>query len=443
MKHFSGWLFLPICILLAMGAQAQYVYRPLVKEGKVWNMHGSMPLPELQLYGAHPFQYLLQGDTLIDTKTFKKLHLIDNFCFHDDSLRYIGAVIEEGHKVYMVYPDKVKPVQLYDFDLEPGTVHEFDNNFRVQIKHRYCFLINSTVRYAQSAMYTYPPETEAVPCHPWYLEGVGSVRDMDPFRYDGSFTMRNTVISCYEDGVCLYYENEIDQSVMVDPAYHPLLRQGRTWTRSAEAGKTDGNGNVIVRGDTVMDYQPEYGLKKVYQKVFRKSPGLYGDERYHYFGAMREEGKKVWLVQAGKSCEQGQLMFDFGLNVNEETETAEGKARVISVDSVISAGRRYCQLTLRTNDTGRLVHWTEGIGGDAGILRSFLGNGQEESPLYVFDGDECIYIYSDVNPVTDGIQASSLPAHTAGALFGLQGRRLMHRPSRGMYIRDGKKVVVK
>ena len=430
--------------LFTLLASAQWEYHPFVKEGKVWNMWGEMPVKEIDssVRFEHSFQYLMQGDTLIGTKIFKKVHLIDSVVFHNDSLHYIGAVREDGHKVYMQYPDRSNLVLLYDFDMEVGTIHMFDNVDGISIKQTKTVLLNSRLHHAQIAYYYYPPETfDAISRITLCYDGIGSVTDMDPFRYESLFWRGNIVMSCYEDGLCLYLRGE-DYGDPIDAAYHTLLKQGRTWTRTTETEEADGDGNVTIKGDTIIDCQPVNSYKKVYQKVYLKSSKLYGDNQYHYYGAMREENKKVVFIQPGDGYEQVKLLFDFSLNVGEVVETTEGKAKVISIDSVCSAGRRYRQLTVKSNTTGTIAQWTEGIGGDMGILRSFPTEEKEDAPLYVYDGEECIYSYANVTSIADNIHSLSC-SYQPSPIFDLQGRRLSEKPKRGMYIQNGKKYVVK
>jgi hypothetical protein len=88
---------------------------PFVQDGKVWT------------YDATNFiyyweeTYSLEGDTLINSHKCLKLYFTCQF-YHQDHL-YKGAIFEKKNgKVYFIATGSTKPVLLYDFSCEPGTI---------------------------------------------------------------------------------------------------------------------------------------------------------------------------------------------------------------------------------------------------------------------------------------------------------------------------------
>jgi hypothetical protein len=55
-------------------------------------------------------------------------------------------------------------------------------------------------------------------------------------------------------------------------------------------------------------------------------------------------------------------------------------------------------------------------------------------------GDEILYRHEDYVTSVNSVRTSVNPA---SGIFDLQGRRLTQKPTKGMYIQNGKKVVVR
>jgi len=425
-------------LLMASSLYAQYEYQPFVKEGKTWNIWGSYDRNDY----SHDFQYLMQGDTIIGDEVMKKVHLIDEFHFHDNNLHYIGAVKEADKQVYITYDGKDTPMLLYDFNLKPSSFISYGENYTFKIQGVYLYQINSTLRYEQYGQRQYPPEvTEVIPMSFTNYEGIGCVMGLDPFQL--IFWGRNEVISCYEDGVCIFYYRELGSYYHVEPTYVPLLKHRRSWiTHDATSGKDI---MQIVQGDTIFPEERTRYFDYLYRKVYCVDRQKYGDEEPHYYGAMREEGEKVYLIPNGKEKDDRVLLFDFGLMVGEKVVVAGSAVKVTESDSIISEGRKYHRLTLHLmedgKDTGRTCHWTEGIGSESGLLLPLSWDSADNLGLVVNDDNTCIY---DKNGIvtTMGKQAIRRISSTS-QIIDLQGRLMDGQPRKGIYIQDGKKTLVK
>lgn len=439
-----GGLFLPITHVYA-----QYEYQPFVKEGKAWHMYGRS---DKGPSAYNDFKYLMQGDTVVGGEVMKKVYLIDEVRFHDNSLHYIGAVMEAGKRVYITYAGKDTLMLLYDFSHEPSSqdipfiITYEDSKIESQIYRIWLYQLNSTLRHFQRGnryyRYYWGGDIEATPYTVRNIGGIGSTDGMDPFQY--WLWGKGSVQMCYEDGACIYYCGDTDNWYEVGATYRSLLKHRRNW-EYCEANEETAR-KVSVLGDTIFQYPnfQQYGW--LYRKVYCTDRQTYGDTEQHYYGAMREEGTKVYLVPDGKTVYERQLLFDFGLKKGEQTEVAGNTLKVVETGSTISEGRKYPCLILHQmdngKDTGRTIHWIEGIGSDRGLLQPLPEIADYASQLVVNDDKTCIYNHKSARSVSK-ISHNQINGSNTHTLYDLQGRRVTNQPRRGVYIRDGKKVVVK
>ena len=424
-------------LLMAASLYAQYEYQPFVKEGKTWNMWGSLDWNDAN----HNFQYLMQGDTIIGGEVLKKVHLVDEFHFHDNDLHYIGAVKESDKQVYITYDGKDTPILLYDFNLKQSSLISYGENDTFKVDGVYLYQVNSILRYEQYLFKQYPPgPLEVIPISYTNYEGIGCVMNLDPFHL-ASFS-GNEIVSCYEDGTCIYYSRELGSFYHVEPTYAPLLKYRRSWiSQDAASGK-----DIILTavGDTIFAKGQLRYFDYLYRKVYCVDRQKYGDEELHYYGAMREEGKKVYLIPDGKRQEDRVLLFDFGLMTGEQVEIDGCTVKVVETDSVVSEGRKYHRLTLhkivRGKDTGITCHWTEGIGSDSGLLQPLPWGDTNKSGLVVNDDNSRIY---DSNGIATTIGKQTIrKSPSSSQIIDLQGRRIVGQPRKGLYIQNGRKVMV-
>lgn len=416
---------------------AQYEYQPFAKEGKMWNMWGSYDRND----SSHDFQYLMLGDTIIGDEVMKKVHLIDEFHFHDNYLHYIGAVKEEDKQVYITYEGKDTPMLLYDFNLKPSSFISYGEDYTFKIHGVYLYQVNSILRYEQYGQRQYPPETkEIVPKSFTNYEGIGCVMGLDPFQL--IIWGRNEVVSCYEDGTCIFYYGDLGCFYHVESTYASLLKDCRSWScRDATSGK-----GIIqtVQGDTIIYKGPDGYWGQLYRKVYCVDSQKYGDEELHYYGAMREEGEKVYLIPDGKEQKDRVLLFDFGLKTGEQAEIDGCTIKVVETDSVVSEGRRYHRLTLHLledgMDTGRTCHWMEGIGSDCGLLQPLPWDA-DKSDIVVNDDNTRIYDSNGI--VTTMGKRAIRRSPSTSQIIDLQGRHLKALPRKGIYIQGGRKKLAK
>lgn len=443
MKMIHKRVLLLGCFLFSIAClHAQYEYQPFVKEGKIWSVYGCYDNE-----AVHEFQYLMQGDTIIDGEIMKKIHLIDEYHFHDNNLHYIGAVKEADRRVYIIYDGRNSPMLIYDF-MKSSSVINYDDNFAFKIDGRYLYQVNSTLRYEQSGHRHYSSGApEALGQTFINYEGIGCVFGFDPFLYNLNSSYRylgNLVMTCYEDGACIYFNGDLGAFYETDSTYVSLLKHRRSWnSHDAISGK---DVIQIVLGDTIIYNGPNKSNGSLYRKIYCVESQKYGDTDFHYYGAMREEGKKVFLIHDGNGKYDRVLLFDFGLKTGEQVEVAGSTVKVVRTDYIVSEGRKYHRLTLhqieRGKDTGRTCYWTEGIGSDSGLLQSLPWDAVDKLQLVVTDEDNCIYNNSTV-VLEINIPYVETKEMSTNDIYDLQGRRLTQQPHKGVYIQNGRKMVVK
>ena len=96
---------------------------------------------------------------------------------------------------------------------------------------------------------------------------------------------------------------------------------------------------------------------------------------------------------------------------------------------------------VNVNDSRDINYWIEGIGALAGSTTPFyygMTGGEDTSIASCYVGDQCIY-----RRVPNSIQLPATDADKSSALFDLSGRRLEQKPTKGIYIQGGRKVLIK
>ena len=90
-----------------------YNYRPLAKEGKVWNYQRILPNTYPTTY--QNYSYIIKGDTTINDKEYKKLY------YRSSRFEtYAGALRDENGKAYYVQLDSVQEKLYYDMTVQGG-----------------------------------------------------------------------------------------------------------------------------------------------------------------------------------------------------------------------------------------------------------------------------------------------------------------------------------
>lgn len=255
------------------------------------------------------------------------------------------------------------------------------------------------------------------------------------------------------------------QALQVD--YQPFVEEGKVWEKQVNGTKE----NVFlnhIKGDTLINGE---NWKKVYNTA-----GFGYLASTSYYAALREEGKKVYVIAKGSDTPR--LIYDFDLKVGDELKCGvEGNAfgclrdrsekpdtllgfpfrkslKVKSIDTIHVSGpyiregyfRRFHSFLLDAYgvpETKREVIWVEGIGSGAGPFQPWEPIPENDIMLLSCRvGQESIFaLISDFETTT---VSSHQYQHTESCeIYDLQGNRISGLPQKGFYIQNGKKKLMK
>lgn len=422
-----------IVFLMTFQMGSAQSYHPMLKDGKRWQCYYSNGLYELN------FNYYLDGDTVIDGEKGLRLfadriNQVTGKVFTPYGL--MGAMIEKDRRVYMIVQDKKE--LLFDFNLKVGDTAYGDAQWKVvDVRNIY---VMGTIR--KCLMLKYAGQDVR-----YWVEGVGCSHGLEPRPF-------LPLVSCYEDDRCIFtgknFEGMPEAAVDVDE-HRPLLDEGKEWWyKDSWALLYDRREDfrMFVKGDTIIGGKT---WKKIYNDNTIGSLPVYEK-------AMREEDGKIYELRQG---EEESLLFDFSLNISDRyiPRGSDGRyMEVIAIDTVMSADIAHRRLILMQHLYGvdtDLTCWVEGIGGDCGIdIPAFWSDmdpkvinarGGTDYYQYLFTGclkQDGTCLYGEIPSVRTAVTPIRKPT-TISPYYDLQGRQLTQQPRKGVYIRDGRKVVVK
>ena len=427
---------LSLLVTLGMSAQSKASYHSLLEEGKSWvydyhhfEEHENEPTTEK----VYPVRYTLLGDTLIGDKSYYKMYQEQ-----DNQTAYYGAYREEGLKVFARFPLIDKDIIVADFEYkglyDPDGYNE--NDSYSTIKEYIDYIEVDGIKYRRHTYYESEKEDRLV----IGVEGIGYTKY--GLKYPSIYGPEPDCLCDYEvfascelNGKCIFtnedfYKEAVAQELVIDCIF-------------TMSGDTEING-------------------KTYKKVYCQFKEYYGDEEQHYYCAVREEGYRVYIVE--EEATEEQLIYDFshwGENVTLTYNDLKygrdgGKRRERFLPGQVEF--TVCKYIGEDLDLsyGAGV-WVVGVG--AAIENPFAF----ESLYILYDEPRfgkhisvytCMkdgkYVYIDDwrashgSPITAiedriNIDNSSKSSH----LYDLQGRRLSTQPTKGVYIQNGKKVVIK
>lgn len=186
-----------------------------------------------------------------------------------------------------------------------------------------------------------------------------------------------------------------------------------------------------------------------YKKVWLVDEQQYGDTERHFFGAVRQEGDYVYLLE--KDATREYMLYDFGMR--------QGGIIAYPLEEDVFYLRFHSSGEEEVNGITRHVTHFNPYFDSWDDMRVFQvetlmeGIGYEKDPFCIVSGfaqgthqlvsciDDGVCIYGDNTPA--GI--SDIPVKTKGHkqcfVYDLQGRQLPSIPTNGLYIKDGKVVI--
>lgn len=233
-----------------------------------------------------------------------------------------------------------------------------------------------------------------------------------------------------------------------------FVKEGKVWNCHEP---TLGYYSYIIEGDTV-----RYG--EGYKKVWVVDEHRFGDTERHYFGAVRQEGDYVYLIE--KDAKSEYLLYDFGIRKggilafpfenavlpDEEKEDVFYLRYAATGEQVINGITRanigfFAYMKSMNGAWRDEFSWFsvfEGIGiGDPFCMTR--NNPYKQGNYHLvscYEGDTCIYTWDwYLNGIGEAKADTQGEEKDKDGIYDLQGRRLPSIPTKGIYIKDGKAVV--
>jgi hypothetical protein len=217
--------------------------------------------------------------------------------------------------------------------------------------------------------------------------------------------------------------------------YSPLLKDGKKWSYDLWRGLESFSFHLFLDGDTTIADKRCLKLYKQYEKH---------ESVASYLGALYEEGRQVYFCETGRS--EFWLHYDFGINKGDTFYL--GEMAVLKNSMMDFCGKERHVIYMKSNDNSYAAVWIEGIGCIAGLHTPVIIMGNEaelksciEDGMEIFKSEDYTKV---MNFVKSGISNINVDDGRLSSIsFDLYGRRITARPQRGLYIRDGRKYVVK
>ena len=197
----------------------------------------------------------------------------------------------------------------------------------------------------------------------------------------------------------------------------------------------------MLEGDTIMG-------NVVYKKLFLDNTFISG---------LREENGRIYECYWNGVPEC--MIFDIHLQTGDlfkDTTDELNQMKVKNTDEIIIGGkkRRYLEMWIYSEGQeiidGLVDYWIEGIGCMNGPHSPFWWTAVSNQVLLLScnDGDDCVFTaeeFLDVSTLIRNPTIESRPCSISydNLYYDLQGRCLTGKPTKGLYIQNGKKVIVK
>ena len=252
--------------------------------------------------------------------------------------------------------------------------------------------------------------------------------------------------------------------------FRPFAQEGKIW--KMQIGEImENHYDYCITGDTLINGE---SWKNVYCVSGMLKPV------YFYYAAIRDVGKKVYAIAKGSN--RPRLLYDFGLkkgdlvkcgvesnafgcilDKGEQPDTLLGFPYVgylslETIDTINARGLQHRRFTFtlldaykepyRNEEEGIIgnVVWIEGVGSVSWPFSPWLPFPPMWSLILSCWADgNCIFASPDLyeDDETDAVSSTLFKFDLPIGSFNLQGHRLMEQSRKGVYIREGRKIVVK
>ncbi len=411
---------------------------------------------------SYDYRYFLYGDTVIFGLTYRKLYRENG---NNDGTTAFAAALFEAGKVVFYYDDLLKQdLALYDFSRRQHTWTNLSSMELLQFATHDPVTVNGITR----DLIGFRANATAGTVDGYWAEGIGSCVD---FLTPKAFSPRSHVLlkECRRDGQTLFEladfpltpHTPLPQQPRLH--YHAMLKEGKKWQYQyhhfEEWGDIEHPENgfgydetvsdlvYVLRGDTVVN-----GVAAHKMYVDKE------DGSSSYYGAWAEQDRKVYFVR--KDTQEQVLYFDFSMKCDQEFQSREDyytSFYLHHTDTLTVNGREYNHFHFNECKYDfEYFQWMEGMGktGEQGgilfpeLVKYF--NCICDYQSFVSCHEDGVQIYPQL-PEDLSVESTTRLADRVGdkGLYDMTGRRLTNskwsngQMPKGVYIRDGRKVVVK
>ena len=428
---------------------------PFTEDGKEWFCYRREYNPRSgRLYNTI-VSFNIAGDTIISSHQYKRLFLCT-----DGKREYYAALRDEHTKTFIVYADNYQEQLLYDFQPTEEVLEFGGKKYEV----KYVGLTNiEGIERKTINLYQYSDDDEEYGTS-WFgqaYEGIGCPNGIFVGSEFTGFGEGYVLRACKVDDKFIYRAPNFIES---ETKPYTFVEEGKIWDIYSfdDFGIENPFSHRIgykMTGDTIIG-----NLK--YKKLYSYNPTT--SELGTYITAFRENNKQVFALKSENNNEET-LVYDFSLPEKENItlglfnskDLFYGEARYQNYwNGYIESGdlKYKCQVIAPTsksyswNDTNHYV--IERIGhicGPLGVgICEDIADNKFQYVAQCYIEDRLIWnsfgFYNLQKGLIGELPTSSIPSTISKqtnppTLFDLQGRRLAAPPARGVYIKNGKKVI--
>lgn len=485
-------VFLFIASLMAHYSALAETILPFVQDGKVW------------VYDVSNFinnweeTFSLEGDTLIGTRNCLKLYYTCQV--YGQEHVYRGAMFYKSNgNVCFIAPGSTTPVLMYDFASEPGTIINV-GPFELKINEKK--LAKYHGEYLKVIDYS-PIEREGFEGQ--WIDGVGIISGGNLTQLvEGNATWatggERQLKTCAVNGEVVFEWNDFHSSSQIVTEIEEYYPEGTKWTEirldtlkynswySKVGDDWVPNFETIeyyVRGESspkyvytngpewtdslaLLIYEGKYnGLEgNILASVKAHNGGNYVPSSGMAYQFDWSTGMRLWfqdIKSANSTCFPPCGLYNYGM-IDEIKEGDFGGVRplkYVDLNGKAPADPEQPWLDYADTKGGRIIQGigiTEWNDGEClfGPVNPYEGLKMYSDFWYLYPerhyrsmlvhferNNEVLYDVWPKKETPSGITIKDSQTASQGTLFDLQGRKLQSIPARGIYIKDGKKILIK
>ena len=385
---------------------------PIAIDGKEWNIRTGH-----YIYFSDIHMWV-EGDTIVDGTVCKKLYKHTKQLWEGgEDLTEVGYCYQKGDKYYQ------NGKLMFDLSLQKGEHFIVDDYITYTVVDTGHIVLKDGVSRKCLTVTDEPSAQLDIYNSDVWIEGVGSLR-MGIYSNDFvSAGQIKTLLNCSHNGRRIYYHD-------------PIAVDGKEWAfKTLDVSPTEIR--MWIDGDTIVG-------DRTCKKIYKHTRASDGQEKLEVNFCWQDD-KQYW--------QNDRLLFDFGIDrydyffgVDNNSEYASFRYVVASGDTILYDGltRRYVIVSKEIDDDSpspeNVDIWVEGIGSlKTGVFDyNMLAEGKEVELLScTYNG---VYLYKNDN--TNIKDLPLIPEKSVIPYYDLQGRPVA-APTRGIYIKDGRKVILK